>query len=178
MYRWLYVSLNRWVLSLGSVGRCVITWLDEDSVLTMYSCTSVWLSASICCDNSCYYWCCFFCALPYFALFLLRFSFEKKFCVICEFGFFHVCMTVIWFAPNPCLTKEVKATMSLWWYHFVFCQQILPTAQRLLDELLSSQSTAINTVCGAPGTIILRKIDVIMYNCLISHDREKRSDSL
>lgn len=29
--------------------------------------------------------------------------------------------------------------------------QILPTAQRLLDELLSSQSTAINTVCGAPG---------------------------
>ncbi|RXM29795.1 Zinc finger SWIM domain-containing protein 8 [Acipenser ruthenus] len=27
---------------------------------------------------------------------------------------------------------------------------ILPTAQRLLDELLSSQSTAINTVCGAP----------------------------
>ncbi|OCT70224.1 hypothetical protein XELAEV_18037145mg [Xenopus laevis] len=30
-------------------------------------------------------------------------------------------------------------------------QQILPTAQRLLDELLSSQSTAINTVCGAPA---------------------------
>ncbi|XP_078578412.1 zinc finger SWIM domain-containing protein 8-like isoform X2 [Branchiostoma floridae x Branchiostoma japonicum] len=29
-------------------------------------------------------------------------------------------------------------------------QQILPTAQRLLDELLSSQETAINTVCGAP----------------------------
>ncbi|XP_055370716.1 zinc finger SWIM domain-containing protein 8 homolog [Condylostylus longicornis] len=29
-------------------------------------------------------------------------------------------------------------------------QQILPTAQRLLDELLSSQPTAINTVCGAP----------------------------
>ncbi|XP_056291260.1 zinc finger SWIM domain-containing protein 8 isoform X2 [Pseudoliparis swirei] len=29
-------------------------------------------------------------------------------------------------------------------------QQILPTAQRLLDELLSSQSTAINTMCGAP----------------------------
>ncbi|XP_077350528.1 zinc finger SWIM domain-containing protein 8 isoform X2 [Festucalex cinctus] len=29
-------------------------------------------------------------------------------------------------------------------------QQILPTAQRLLDELLSSQSTAINTLCGAP----------------------------
>uniref|UniRef100_A0A8C4R145 ZSWIM8 TPR repeats domain-containing protein n=1 Tax=Eptatretus burgeri TaxID=7764 RepID=A0A8C4R145_EPTBU len=27
---------------------------------------------------------------------------------------------------------------------------ILPTAQRLLDELLSSQSTAINTMCGAP----------------------------
>lgn len=32
-----------------------------------------------------------------------------------------------------------------------FPAQILPTAQRLLDELLSSQSTAINTVCGAPG---------------------------
>ncbi|KAG4075704.1 hypothetical protein HA402_003529 [Bradysia odoriphaga] len=29
-------------------------------------------------------------------------------------------------------------------------QQILPTAQRLLDELLSCQPTAINTVCGAP----------------------------
>uniref|UniRef100_T1J7Q0 ZSWIM8 TPR repeats domain-containing protein n=1 Tax=Strigamia maritima TaxID=126957 RepID=T1J7Q0_STRMM len=29
-------------------------------------------------------------------------------------------------------------------------QQILPTAQRLLDELLSCQQTAINTVCGAP----------------------------
>ena len=29
-------------------------------------------------------------------------------------------------------------------------QQILPTAQRLLDELLSSQQTAINTVRGAP----------------------------
>ncbi|XP_046360327.1 zinc finger SWIM domain-containing protein 8 homolog isoform X2 [Haliotis rufescens] len=29
-------------------------------------------------------------------------------------------------------------------------QQILPTAQRLLDELLSSQETAINTVYGAP----------------------------
>lgn len=33
------------------------------------------------------------------------------------------------------------------------CFQILPTAQRLLDELLSSQSTAINTVCGAPGSV-------------------------
>ncbi|KAL0280565.1 UNVERIFIED_CONTAM: hypothetical protein PYX00_001825 [Menopon gallinae] len=29
-------------------------------------------------------------------------------------------------------------------------QQILPTAQRLLDELLSSQSSTINSVCGAP----------------------------
>ena len=29
-------------------------------------------------------------------------------------------------------------------------QQILPTAQRLLDELLSAQPSAINTVCGAP----------------------------
>lgn len=38
---------------------------------------------------------------------------------------------------------------------FFFCLQILPTAQRLLDELLSSQSTAINTVCGAPGTAAL-----------------------
>lgn len=37
------------------------------------------------------------------------------------------------------------------WTHPAVCAQILPTAQRLLDELLSSQSTAINTVCGAPG---------------------------
>lgn len=29
-------------------------------------------------------------------------------------------------------------------------QQILPTAQRLLDELLSSQPSQINSVCGAP----------------------------
>ncbi|GFN83174.1 Zinc finger swim domain-containing protein 8-like, partial [Plakobranchus ocellatus] len=29
-------------------------------------------------------------------------------------------------------------------------QQILPTAQQILDELLSSQETAMNTVCGAP----------------------------
>ena len=29
-------------------------------------------------------------------------------------------------------------------------QQILPTAQRLLDELLSSAQTNINTVSGAP----------------------------
>ncbi|KAK9507025.1 hypothetical protein O3M35_008857 [Rhynocoris fuscipes] len=29
-------------------------------------------------------------------------------------------------------------------------QQILPTAQRILDELLSSQPSAINSVCGAP----------------------------
>lgn len=29
-------------------------------------------------------------------------------------------------------------------------QQILPTAQRLLDELLGSQPSAINSVCGAP----------------------------
>uniref|UniRef100_A0A1B6CIJ5 SWIM-type domain-containing protein n=2 Tax=Clastoptera arizonana TaxID=38151 RepID=A0A1B6CIJ5_9HEMI len=29
-------------------------------------------------------------------------------------------------------------------------QQILPTAQRLLDELLSTQPSAINSVCGAP----------------------------
>lgn len=29
-------------------------------------------------------------------------------------------------------------------------RQILPTAQRLLDELLSAQPTAINTLCGAP----------------------------
>lgn len=39
-----------------------------------------------------------------------------------------------------------------------FCLQILPTAQRLLDELLSSQSTAINTVCGAPGATIVYNI--------------------
>ena len=43
--------------------------------------------------------------------------------------------------------------------------QILPTAQRLLDELLSSQQTAINTVCGAPGkTIILH----LMFICVAS----------
>lgn len=42
---------------------------------------------------------------------------------------------------------------------FFFCLQILPTAQRLLDELLSSQSTAINTVCGAPGTAALTQPD-------------------
>lgn len=29
-------------------------------------------------------------------------------------------------------------------------QQILPTAQRLLDELLSTQPSAINSLCGAP----------------------------
>lgn len=29
-------------------------------------------------------------------------------------------------------------------------QQILPTAQRLLDELLSTQPSAINSYCGAP----------------------------
>lgn len=29
-------------------------------------------------------------------------------------------------------------------------QQILPTAQRLLDELLSAQPSAINSYCGAP----------------------------
>lgn len=29
-------------------------------------------------------------------------------------------------------------------------QQILPTAQRLLDELLGSQPSVINSVCGAP----------------------------
>lgn len=34
-------------------------------------------------------------------------------------------------------------------------QQILPTAQRLLDELLSSQSTEINTLSGAPGKVSL-----------------------
>lgn len=46
----------------------------------------------------------------------------------------------------------------------VVCLQILPTAQRLLDELLSSQSTAINTVCGAPGTGTLIKLLIISFN--------------
>jgi hypothetical protein len=32
-------------------------------------------------------------------------------------------------------------------------QQILPTAQRLLDELLSSQPSAINTVSDATGCL-------------------------
>ena len=36
--------------------------------------------------------------------------------------------------------------------------QILPTAQRLLDELLSSQQAAINTVCGAPGNYFSRSM--------------------
>lgn len=35
--------------------------------------------------------------------------------------------------------------------------QILPTAQRLLDELLSSQENAMNTVCGAPGILTQNK---------------------
>ena len=39
--------------------------------------------------------------------------------------------------------------------HMCYPFQILPTAQRLLDELLSSQQTAINTVCGAPGTLFI-----------------------
>ena len=51
---------------------------------------------------------------------------------------------------------------STLWYRYkfrssvtkLFSFQILPTAQRLLDELLSSQQTAINTVCGAPGLFL------------------------
>lgn len=43
--------------------------------------------------------------------------------------------------------------------------QILPTAQRLLDELLSSQENAMNTVCGAPGILTLNKFETFwMYN--------------
>lgn len=45
-------------------------------------------------------------------------------------------------------------TCALFSLPLFFPPQILPTAQRLLDELLSSQSTAINTVCGAPGECI------------------------
>lgn len=41
--------------------------------------------------------------------------------------------------------------------------QILPTAQRLLDELLSSQENAMNTVCGAPGMLTLNKLPNILY---------------
>lgn len=41
--------------------------------------------------------------------------------------------------------------------------QILPTAQRLLDELLSSQENAMNTVCGAPGILTLNKFPNILY---------------
>lgn len=40
--------------------------------------------------------------------------------------------------------------------------QILPTAQRLLDELLSSQENAMNTVCGAPGILTLNKFPNIL----------------
>ena len=36
--------------------------------------------------------------------------------------------------------------------------QILPTAQRLLDELLSSQESVINSVSGAPGMESANKI--------------------
>lgn len=55
-------------------------------------------------------------------------------------------------------------------YSFSFVFQILPTAQRLLDELLSSQSTAINTVCGAPGAVAantgwLKKNKKIFFLC-------------
>lgn len=63
------------------------------------------------------------------------------------------------------------ARVSLWSFKFgidsVLCRQILPTAQRLLDELLSSQSTAINTVCGAPGTAALTTQSV--------HDRQSEN---
>jgi hypothetical protein len=45
-------------------------------------------------------------------------------------------------------------TCALFSVPLSFHPQILPTAQRLLDELLSSQSTAINTVCGAPGECV------------------------
>jgi hypothetical protein len=33
----------------------------------------------------------------------------------------------------------------------VYFMQLLPIAQRLLDDLLSAQQTEINTYCGAPG---------------------------
>lgn len=54
------------------------------------------------------------------------------------------------------LPQQVMSTFPILmirgpWPLSVLPPQILPTAQRLLDELLSSQSTAINTVCGAPG---------------------------
>lgn len=60
--------------------------------------------------------------------------------------------------PQQVMTTHHQSTFPLlmipsWgsWALSVLPPQILPTAQRLLDELLSSQSTAINTVCGAPG---------------------------
>jgi hypothetical protein len=43
-----------------------------------------------------------------------------------------------------------------------FIKQILPTAQRLLDELLSSQKAAINTVRGAPGTFVIIGFHLIL----------------
>ena len=39
-----------------------------------------------------------------------------------------------------------------------FCTKLLPTAQRLLDELLSSQESTINAVPGAPGRSQTRQV--------------------
>lgn len=71
-------------------------------------------------------------------------------------------MALLTFQPNQvCLRAPVSESLSRLHREQLqkFAQyliselprQILPTAQRLLDELLSCQQTAINTVCGAPG---------------------------
>lgn len=59
-----------------------------------------------------------------------------------------------------CVAYTVRDKASLVFIQFC-CVQILPTAQRLLDELLSSQSTAINTVCGAPGKAALMHAQIV-----------------
>lgn len=65
----------------------------------------------------------------------------------------HCCLSAFTsaFLLHPGLFGFTCALFSL---PLSFSPQILPTAQRLLDELLSSQSTAINTVCGAPGECV------------------------
>lgn len=74
------------------------------------------------------------------------------------------------FMWNQYETKFLKKSMIKSVLRCEFCTgnhfsvlQILPTAQRLLDELLSSQENAMNTVCGAPGMLTLNKFPNILY---------------
>ncbi|XP_039276107.1 zinc finger SWIM domain-containing protein 8-like [Nilaparvata lugens] len=71
-----------------------------------------------------------------------------------------VCLHRIHMPNNVCLRAPVSESLSrlhreqlqkfAQYLISELPQQILPTAQRLLDELLSSQPSAINSVCGAP----------------------------